>query len=117
MRLSVDVMHSTAKGADIVLASPLCGQPPLFLKSALQDFQTELTHRLNQAPVVQHALANTVKQEAVKLEGSDAVFYLCGHAPLWDLTNSEESIKLIKAFTATNKPTGFVCHAQQCDVT
>lgn len=98
-------------GADIVLASPLGGQPPLDPKSALEDFQTDLTHRFNQDPVAQHALANTVKLETVKAADFDAVFYPGGHGPLWDLTNSKESIKLIEAFTAANKPTGFVCHA------
>ena len=81
-------------GADIVLTSPLGGQPPLDPKSELEDFQTDLTHRFNQDPTAQHALANTVKLETVKAEDYDAVFYPGGHGPLWDLTNSEDSIKL-----------------------
>lgn len=98
-------------GAEIVLASPLGGQPPLDPKSALEDFQTELTHRFNQDPEAQQALANTVKLDTVKAEDFDAVFYPGGHGPLWDLTNSADSIQLIEAFTNANKPTGFVCHA------
>lgn len=98
-------------GAEIVLASPLGGQPPLDPKSALDDFQTELTHRFNQDPEAQKELANTVKLDTVKAEDFDAVFYPGGHGPLWDLTNSTDSIQLIEAFTAANKPTGFVCHA------
>jgi putative intracellular protease/amidase len=98
-------------GAEIVLASPLGGQPPLDPKSELDDFQTELTHRFNQDPEAQKELANTVKLDTVKAEDFDAVFYPGGHGPLWDLTNSTDSIQLIEAFTAANKPTGFVCHA------
>ncbi|QDK97889.1 type 1 glutamine amidotransferase domain-containing protein [Acinetobacter tandoii] len=98
-------------GAEIVLASPLGGQPPLDPKSALEDFQTELTHRFNQDVEAQKALANTVKLDTVKADDFDAVFYPGGHGPLWDLTNSADSIQLIEAFTAANKPTGFVCHA------
>ncbi|MFV0595850.1 type 1 glutamine amidotransferase domain-containing protein [Shewanella sp.] len=98
-------------GAQLVLASPLGGQPPLDPKSALEDFQTELTRRFNQDQIAQQALANTVKLETVKADDFDAVFYPGGHGPLWDLTNSADSIKLIEAFTAANKPTGFVCHA------
>lgn len=98
-------------GAEIVLASPKGGQPPLDPKSALEDFQTELTHRFNQDVEAQKALANTVKLDTVKADDFDAVFYPGGHGPLWDLTNSADSIHLIEAFTAANKPTGFVCHA------
>lgn len=98
-------------GAEIVLASPLGGQPPIDPKSALEDFQTELTHRFNQDAEAQNALANTVKLDTVKEDDFDAVFYPGGHGPLWDLTNSADSIQLIEAFTASNKPTGFVCHA------
>ncbi len=98
-------------GAELVLASPLGGQPPLDPKSELDDFQTELTHRFNKDSAAQQALANTVKLTTVNAEEFDAVFYPGGHGPLWDLTNSEDSIKLIEAFAAANKPLGFVCHA------
>ncbi len=98
-------------GAELVLASPLGGQPPLDPKSELDDFQTELTHRFNQDSDAQKSLASTVKLETVNADDFDAVFYPGGHGPLWDLTESEDSIKLIEAFTAANKPTGFVCHA------
>lgn len=37
-------------GAEIVLASPLGGEPPLDPKSDLEDFQTELTHRFKADP-------------------------------------------------------------------
>ncbi|MFM2478625.1 type 1 glutamine amidotransferase domain-containing protein [Celerinatantimonas sp. MCCC 1A17872] len=98
-------------GAELVLASPLGGQPPLDPKSALEDFQTDLTHRFNQDLQAQQALANTVRLDSVHEQNFDAVFYPGGHGPLWDLTNSNDSIKLIEAFIAADKPTGFVCHA------
>ncbi|QYJ80151.1 type 1 glutamine amidotransferase domain-containing protein [Shewanella acanthi] len=98
-------------GAQIVLASPKGGQPPVDPKSTLDEFQTELTQRFNQDSTAQQALANTVTLETVKAEDFDAVFYPGGHGPLWDLTNSADSIKLIEAFSAAKKPTGFVCHA------
>lgn len=98
-------------GAQLVLASPQGGQPPLDPKSELEDFQTELTRRFNQDVAAQEALANTVKLETIHVEDFDAVFYPGGHGPLWDLTNSADSINLIEAFSTANKPMGFVCHA------
>ena len=46
-------------GAEVVLASPAGGQPPLDPKSELPDFQTDMTHRFNADPAAQQALATT----------------------------------------------------------
>ncbi len=98
-------------GAEIVLASPAGGQPPLDPKSDEPDFQTELTRRFKADPAAQQALASTVKLETVSAEDFDAVFYPGGHGPLWDLAESSVSIALIEAFQRAGKPTAFVCHA------
>ena len=101
----------TDAGAEVVLASPLGGQPTLDPKSDLADFQTALTHRFKADPAAQKALANTVKLDTVKQEDFDTVFYPGGHGPLWDLAESEDSIRLIESFERAGKPIGFVCHA------
>lgn len=98
-------------GAEVVLASPAGGQPPLDPKSDLAEFQTEQTHRFNADPIAQHALANTVMLDSVRHEDFDTVFYPGGHGPLWDLSESQTSISLIEAFERAGKPIGFVCHA------
>lgn len=98
-------------GAEVVLASPAGGQPPLDPKSDLTEFQTEHTHRFNADPVAQYALANTVTLDSVRQEDFDTVFYPGGHGPLWDLSESQTSISLIEAFERAGKPIGFVCHA------
>lgn len=98
-------------GAQIVLASPAGGQPPLDPKSDLPEFQTELTHRFKADPEAQKALASTVKLETVKAADFDTVFYPGGHGPLWDLAELPASIQLIEAFERAGKPIGFVCHA------
>lgn len=98
-------------GAEIVLASPAGGQPPLDPKSDLPEFQTELTHRFKADPEAQKALANTVKLETVNAVDFDTVFYPGGHGPLWDLAESRTSIQLIESFERAGKPIGFVCHA------
>ena len=98
-------------GAEIVLASPAGGQPPLDPKSDLPEFQTELTHRFKADAGTQARLAHTVKLDTVQAEAFDAVFYPGGHGPLWDLTESPTSIALIEAFDRAAKPIGLVCHA------
>lgn len=98
-------------GAQIVLASPRGGQPPLDPKSDLPEFQTALTHRFKADPDAQRALANTVTLDSVRQEDFDTVFYPGGHGPLWDLAESADSIRLIESFERAGKPIGFVCHA------
>ena len=98
-------------GAEVTLASPLGGQPPLDPKSDLPDFQTELTHRFKADPAAQKALASTVRLDTVKQQDFDTVFYPGGHGPLWDLAESKNSIELIESFERAGKPIGFVCHA------
>lgn len=98
-------------GAELTLASPAGGQPPLDPKSDDQDAQTDATQRFKQDKEAQSALANTVKLSTVSAEDFDAVFYPGGHGPLWDLAEDAYSISLIEAFYAAGKPTAAVCHA------
>lgn len=98
-------------GAEIVLASPAGGQPPLDPKSDEPDFQTALTQRFKADPDTQKVLANTVKLDSVNAADFDGVFYPGGHGPLWDLAQSPVSIALIEAFERAGKPIAFVCHA------
>ncbi|MDP9524576.1 type 1 glutamine amidotransferase domain-containing protein, partial [Pseudomonas putida] len=98
-------------GAEIVLASPAGGQPPLDPKSELADFQTDMTRRFNADADAQKALAGTVKLDTVNEKDFDTVFYPGGHGPLWDLAESKISIALIESFERAGKPIGFVCHA------
>lgn len=97
-------------GAEITLASPKGGQPPLDPKSDLPEAQTEDTLRFKQDNVAQSALAITKKLSSIVANHYDAVFYAGGHGPLWDLTKDRDSIKLIEAMYAAGKPVAAVCH-------
>ena len=97
--------------ADITLASPKGGQPPLDPKSDEPDFQTEATQRFKGDADAQAALANTVKLSTLSPADFDAVFYPGGHGPLWDLAEDRDSIALIESLYAAGKPVAAVCHA------
>jgi len=98
-------------GAEIVLASPKGGQPPLDPKSNEPDFQTELTHRFEADAAAKAQLAATVRLDSVSQADFDTVFYPGGHGPLWDLAEDKHSIALIQSFVAAGKPVALVCHA------
>ncbi|MCL6418136.1 type 1 glutamine amidotransferase domain-containing protein [Aestuariirhabdus haliotis] len=98
-------------GAEVILASPSGGQPPIDPKSELDDFQTDATRRFASDKAGQQALANTLPLAQVNADDFDAVFYPGGHGPLWDLTDNPQSIALLEAFVDSNKPVSAVCHA------
>jgi putative intracellular protease/amidase len=98
-------------GAEITLASPKGGQPPLDPKSDEPDSQTAATTRFKQDRESQAALANTIPLSSVVHEDYDAVFYPGGHGPLWDLSEDRDSITLIESMYAAGKPVSAVCHA------
>ena len=98
-------------GASITLASPKGGQPPIDPKSDEPDFQTAATERFKSDSNAQTVLANTSKLSDIKAEDYDAVMYPGGHGLLWDLANDQDSIAVIEAMVAANKPVASVCHA------
>ena len=98
-------------GAEVTLASPKGGQPPLDPKSDAPDAQTEATRRFKADPVAQAALANTRTLSSVSGDGFDAVFYPGGHGPLWDLAEDANSVALIESMMAAGKIVSAVCHA------
>jgi len=98
-------------GADITLASPKGGQPPLDPSSDADDAQTDATKRFKADDASQKELANTAVLSTISADGYDAVFYPGGHGPLWDLAEDGDSKALIETFMASNRPLGAVCHA------
>ena len=98
-------------GAEIVLASPKGGQPPLDPKSDEADAQTDDTRRFKKDAAAINALAHTTKLAEVSGDSFDAVFYPGGHGPMWDLAENADSIKLIESMSAAGKVVSAVCHA------
>jgi putative intracellular protease/amidase len=100
---------STA-GAEITVASPKGGQPPIDPKSDEPGNQTEAMARFKKDPAAQEVLANTVKLSEVKADDYDTVFYPGGHGPMWDLADDPTSIALIEAIYNAGKPVAAMCH-------
>jgi putative intracellular protease/amidase len=98
-------------GAEITLASPKGGQPPLDPSSDADGAQTEATKRFKADEAAQKDLANTTVLSSVSADGFDAIFYPGGHGPLWDLAEDSDSKNLIETFAANDRPIGAVCHA------
>ena len=98
-------------GAELTLASPKGGRPPLDPKSNEPENQTEATRRFEADREAMAALSRTHKLSEVSVDDYDAVFYPGGHGPLWDLAEDRDSIALREATLAAGKPLAAVCHA------
>ena len=98
-------------GAEMTLASPKGGQPPVDPKSESADSQTIATKRFYNDNDFIDKVAHTFKLSEVNEADFDAVFYPGGNGPLWDLSTDPNSITLIENFYKHNKPVAFVCHA------
>ena len=97
-------------GANVTLASPLGGEPPLDPRSDAPNFQTEDTRRFRADRAAQADLSGTVKLSGISASDHDAVFYVGGHGVMWDVAEDAASIALIEAMFAANKPVSAVCH-------
>jgi putative intracellular protease/amidase len=98
-------------GAEITIASPKGGQPPIDPTSTGEGFQTDATRRFDGDEAGRAALAQSTPLGDINASEYDAVFYPGGHGPLWDLVSDKRSIALIETLFRQNKPVAAVCHA------
>jgi len=98
-------------GAEITLASPKGGQPPLDPKSADASAATDDTRRFEADAEAKARLANTHRLSDMHIADFDALFYPGGHGPLWDLAEDANSRALIEGAVVAGKPVALVCHA------
>ena len=72
-------------GADVTLASPLGGKPPIDPRSDTAAFQTDDTRRFRADATAEASLASTLKLSSISAADYDAVFCCGGHGAMYDL--------------------------------
>ncbi|KAL4863019.1 hypothetical protein BDV12DRAFT_178016 [Aspergillus spectabilis] len=101
------VLHDKA---ELVIASPKGGAAPLDPSSVKMFENDPISSKFLKE---QESLwKNTQKLEdfADRVHEFDAVFYVGGHGPMFDLATDQTSINLIHSFAAARKPISAVCH-------
>ncbi len=98
-------------GAEVTLASPKGGQPPIDPASDVPEAHTDDTRRFRSDEAAQRQLATTLKLSEVNASDFDAIFYPGGHGPMWDLAEDAHSRRLLESSAADGRPIGAVCHA------
>ena len=97
-------------GAEVVIAAPEPGHPPVDPRSSEPENLTEATHRFEHDVAGKAKLANPITLGQVNVSEADALFFPGGHGPMWDLASSDATAKLVEAFYAQGKVIGAVCH-------
>lgn len=97
-------------GAQVTLASPKGGQPPIDPKSDTPDWQTDATRRFEGDAEAKAALAKTKPISGLDAGDYDAIFFPGGHGPMWDYPGNQTLANLIEAFNEEVKPIAAVCH-------
>lgn len=97
-------------GAEVTLASPAGGQPPVDPESDGSGQPSETVRRFKSDQAARTALADTLALDQVAPEDFDAVFYVGGHGALWDLPEDRLSQALIAAVHAAGRPLALVGH-------
>jgi putative intracellular protease/amidase len=97
-------------GADITLASPRGGQPPIDPRGDDPVNTSDAVQRFRQDRTARALLADTLRLDQVFSGDFDASFFAGGCGALWDLAESPECAKLLCEFHARNRPSALVCH-------
>lgn len=98
------------QGYNVVLASPLGGEPPIDPRSLLTENITASNRRFNDDTMAQTAFKNTIKLKEVNTEEFNAAFFPGGHGPMWDLAQDEDCARIVTEFWEQEKPIAAVCH-------
>ncbi|OQE24112.1 hypothetical protein PENFLA_c010G07610 [Penicillium flavigenum] len=103
-----EVLHEKVS---LTIASPKGGEAPLDPASVKMFESDEVSQKFLKE---QKALWTNTHKLADMLPRAgefDAIFYVGGHGPMFDLTEDPTSLALIQTFAAANKPVAAVCHS------
>ncbi|OJJ42613.1 hypothetical protein ASPZODRAFT_137221 [Penicilliopsis zonata CBS 506.65] len=92
----------------MVIASPAGGAAPLDA-SSVEAFANDAVSA-SFLKEQESLWKQTVKLSAVDEKDFDAIFYVGGHGPMFDLYSDETSLQLIRSFAEAKKPVAAVCH-------
>ncbi len=99
-------------GYQVMLASPLGGEPP-FAEGSVKipaEANEGSVKRFLQDTQAMAAFATTLKTSALVASDFSAVFLPGGHGTMWDTATDEATATLVSALFIANNPVAAVCH-------
>jgi putative intracellular protease/amidase len=105
---AVGYMTFVEAGVDVVIASPQGGAPPIDPGSYDHLNPGDAIRAFDARPGARDALRDTLELHRIEPSDFDAVYYPGGSGLLWDLPFYLDSIALLGALHAANRPMAFV---------
>ncbi|CAG8898987.1 unnamed protein product [Penicillium egyptiacum] len=102
-----EVLHNKVS---LTIASPKGGEAPLDPSSVKMFESDEVSQKFLKEQKSLWTNTHKLADMLPRAGEFDAVFYVGGHGPMFDLTEDPTSLALIQTFAAANKPVAAVCH-------
>ena len=98
-------------GADLTLASPRGGSPPIDPRSITANVPLASTERFRADPVARTLLSDTLRLEQIDVRDFDGAYFPGGHGALWDLATDTHCGTLVKVLVTAGKTIALVGHS------
>ena len=98
-------------GADLTLASPLGGPPPVDPSGRTAGAPSPHVERFRSDSMARTLLSDTLRLEQVDIGDFDAAYFPDGRGALWDLASDAHCRSVITGLLNAGKPVAFVGHA------
>jgi putative intracellular protease/amidase len=95
-------------GADITLASPRGGSPPVDPRSIAADATVPSVERFRADPLGRTLLSDTLRLEQIEIGDFDAAYFPGGHGALWDLATNTHCSALVNGLLSAGKTIALV---------
>ncbi|KAJ5565927.1 hypothetical protein N7535_007565 [Penicillium sp. DV-2018c] len=102
-----EVLHNKVS---LTIASPKGGEAPLDPSSVKMFESDPVSSTFLKEQKSLWTNTHKLSEMIPRVSEFDAIFYVGGHGPMFDLTENKDSIALIEAFAAAGKPVAAVCH-------
>ncbi|KAL2847081.1 class I glutamine amidotransferase-like protein [Aspergillus pseudodeflectus] len=102
-----DVLHDKA---ELTIASPKGGEAPLDPGSVEMFKEDPVSSKFLKEQTALWKKTEKLADVLPRAGEFDAIFYVGGHGPMFDLATDPTSIKLIQTFAEAKKPVSAVCH-------
>ncbi|KAJ6143081.1 hypothetical protein N7471_002534 [Penicillium samsonianum] len=102
-----EVLH---KKVSLTVASPKGGEAPLDPASLKMSESDPVSQTFFKEQKELWTNTHKLSEILPRVAEFDAIFYVGGHGPMFDLTEDPDSVALIEALAAANKPVAAVCH-------
>lgn len=98
-------------GADLTLASPMGGPPPVDPSSRANSAMNPTIERFRSDTIARTLLSDTLRLEQIEVADFDGAYFPGGRGAIWDLANDAHCRSVVTGLIAAGKPVAFVGHA------